>query len=158
MRYFSIFAAFLFTTVLYARSVSADAIISGRTCVIDGNSLQVGGKEKDQKCWGGIGVRLHGSFAPKINVTCRYTNGTVWNCGQQAKEALTKIIGERSISCYHLFGGFEDTLPVVTCISGRRNLAREMVVLGMAKALYDQSDRYQLEEKDAKRAGRGLWK
>jgi endonuclease YncB( thermonuclease family) len=49
-------------------------------------------------------------------------------------------------------------MPIVTCISGRIDLALEMVLLGMAKALHDQSHRYELEEKDAKQAKRGLWK
>ena len=150
--------AILFIAVLYASPASAEAIISGPICVIDGNTLQVGGKVKNHKCWGGINVRLHGSIAPKLNETCRNSDGNVWGCGQKAKDVLASMIGHRSISCYHIDGEFEDKLPIVTCISGRFDLSLKMVILGMAKARHDQSKRYELEEKDAKQRKLGLWK
>ncbi|MDP6429452.1 MAG: thermonuclease family protein [Rhodospirillales bacterium] len=155
---FSKLVAILFIAVLYASPVSAEAIISGPPCVIDGNTIQIGGKIKDHKCWGGIDVRLHGSIAPKLTETCTGADGNVWGCGQKAKDILARMIGRRSISCYHIDGEFKDTLPIVTCISGRRDLALEMVMQGMAKAMHDQSKRYALEENDAKQAKRGLWK
>jgi endonuclease YncB( thermonuclease family) len=158
MRCFPKLVAILFISVLCARLVSADAIISGPACVVDGNTLQVGGKVKNHKCWGGINVRLHGSIAPKLNETCTDADGNAWDCGQKARDALANMIKPFSISCYHVDGEFEDSMPVVACISGRRDLALEMVTLGMAKAIHDQSKRYELEEKDAKQAKRGLWK
>jgi endonuclease YncB( thermonuclease family) len=93
-----------------------------------------------------------------LNETCTDTDGNAWDCGKKAKDALARIIRRPSISCYHIDGEFEDRMPIVTCISGRRDLALEMVMLGMAKALHTQSKRYELEEKDAKQAKRGLWK
>jgi len=158
MRSFPIFVVILFIYVQWTSPVNADTIISGPACVIDGNTLQIGGKIKNSDCWGGIDVRLHGSIAPKLNETCTDTDGNAWDCGQMAKDALAKVITRHSISCYHIIGEFEDRMPVVTCISGRRDLALEMVVLGMAKALQAVSKRYELEEKDAKKAKRGLWK
>ena len=158
MRSFPIFVVVLFISAQWTSSVSADAVVSGPACVIDGNTLQIGGKVINRNCWGGIDVRLHGSIAPKSNETCTDTDGTAWNCGKKAKDALAIVIRRHSISCYHLDGEFEDRMPVVTCISGRIDLALEMVLLGMAKALHTQSSRYELEEKDAKQAKRGLWK
>ena len=158
MRCFPKLVAILFIAVPCARPVSADAIISGPACVVDGNTLQVGGKVKNHKCWGGINVRLHGSIAPKLNETCTATDRNAWDCGQKASDTLARMIKPHSISCYHLDGEFEAGIPVVTCVSGRLDLAMEMVRLGMAKAPHDQSKRYELEEKDAIQAKRGLWK
>jgi len=152
------FVVGLFVFILWTGSASADAVISGPVCVLDGNTLQIGGKAKNDSCWGGIDVRLHGSIAPQLNETCTDTGGKNWDCGMKAKEALAKVITRHSISCYHIGGEFDGRMPVVTCISGRIDLALEMVVRGMAKALHTQSNRYELEEKDAKQAKRGLWK
>ena len=158
MRSFLIFVGILLISAQWTSSVSADAVISGPACVIDGNTLQVGGKVKNRKCWGGIDVRLHGSIAPNLNETCTDTGGNAWDCGKNAKDVLAGLIRRHSVSCYHLDGEFEDRIPIVTCVSGRTDLALELVVLGMAKALHDKSKRYELEEKDAKQAKRGLWK
>ena len=143
---------------LWAGPVRADAVISGPACVIDGNTLQVGGTVKDKKCWGGINVRLHGSIAPSLNETCTDADNQTWACGKVAHTTLATLIRQRSISCYHIDGEFFVGLPIVTCISGRLDLALEMVIKGMAKALHDQSHRYELEENDAKKAKRGIWK
>lgn len=158
MRLFFILVVGLFIATYLTPPASADAVISGRACVIDGNTLQVGGKVKNKKCWGGITVRLHGSEAPKLNETCKGSDGKTWECGQLSKIFLAKMIVQHSISCYHLDGEFENGFPIVTCISGRQDLALEMVMQGMAKAPHDRSKRYQLEENAAMKAKRGIWK
>jgi len=136
----------------------ADAVITGPVCIIDGNNLQVGGKIKDNRCWGGINVRLHGSIAPNLDDTCTNSIGIAWNCGKAAKNAFLKMIKMNAISCYHIDGEFSDGIPVATCISGRSDVSRELVKSGMAKADQSQSKRYDLEEKDAKKRKKGLWK
>jgi len=148
----------LIIALTYAHPASADAVISGPVCIVDGNNIQVGEKIKDGKCWGGIEMRLYGSVAPDLNDTCTDTAGNVWDCGQKAKEALKNMIKMNNVTCYHLDGAFEDGKPIGTCISGRIDLALEMVMLGMAKALHDHSNRYALEESDAVKAKRGIWK
>ena len=158
MRSFPVFVAILFISAQWASAASSDAVSIGPACVIDGNTLQIGGEIKNRNCWGGIDVRLYGSNAPKLDETCTDTDGNAWDCGKKAKDALASVIRRHSISCYHIDGEFEDRMPVVTCISGRLDLALEMAILGMAKALHAQGNRYELEEKDAKQAKRGLWK
>lgn len=148
----------LLVSALWIGTAGADAVLSGPGCVVDGNRLQVGGKVRDGKCWGGIDVRLHGSVAPSLTDTCKDSGGNTWECGAEAKKFLAGMMRQRSLSCYHIDGEFDGGVPVVTCISGRRDLALEMVTRGMAKALHDQSNRYALEEKDAKEAKRGIWK
>ena len=156
--YFPTLVAFVVVAVLWANPVSADAIISGPVCVIDGNTIQVGDKVKNDKCWGGIDVRLHGSIAPKLNEMCTDSVGRAWSCGREGRDALVNIVSPHSITCYHVDGEFESGILVATCLSGRRDLALEMVLQGMAKAAHDHSNRYELEERDAKQARRGLWK
>ena len=111
--------AILFVALQWAQPASADAVVSGPVCVIDGNTVQVGGKVKNHKCWGGIDIRLYGSKAPKLNEKCKDVEGRVWNCGMKAKDALADIVNPYSISCYHLDGEFEDGIVVATCLSGR---------------------------------------
>ncbi len=152
------FLMVMIIVVPFAYPVGADAVITGRACIIDGNTVQVGSKLKDDKCWGGIDIRLHGSIAPELNETCTDSGGKAWNCGQEAKEALASLIRVNSVACYHIDGEFKGMTPIATCISGHVDLALEMVALGMAKALHDQSNRYALEEKDAMQAKRGIWK
>ena len=158
MTHFSRLVAILFVAVQWANPVSADAIISGPVCVIDGNTVQVGGKVKNDRCWGGIDVRLYGSIAPKLSETCTDTDGRVWNCGTKARDALANMVVPHSISCYHVDGEFETGIVVATCLSGRRDLALKMVLMGMAKVAHDHSNRYEREERAAKQAKRGLWK
>lgn len=144
--------------VWWPAPASADAIISGRGCAIDGNTIQVGSKLKDNECWGGINVRLHGSVARELNEQCPTSDGNSWPCGRAARFSLARLLKPRSITCYHIDGEFKDNIPMVTCLSGRKDLALEMVLQGVAEAAHDESKRYELEEKDAKEAKRGLWK
>jgi endonuclease YncB( thermonuclease family) len=158
MRHFLTFVATLSIVILSLKPIHADAIISGPVCIIDGNTLQVGEKIKNGKCWGGIEIRLHGSMAPKLGDSCTDSNGTVWDCGQEAKETLARMIRMNNVTCYHIDGEFSVGIPISTCLSGHSDLGLEMVKLGMAKAFHDKSDRYTLEERAAKQAKRGLWK
>ena len=83
-------------------------------------------------------VRLHGSITRNLSETCTDADGNNWDCGQNAKDTLTRLIRPRSITCYHIDGEFADGIPIVTCVSGRRDLALEMVLLGMAAAAHDR--------------------
>jgi len=158
MPYITRLLAVTFIAAGLAGPAAADAVISGPACIIDGNTLQVGGSMKDLQCWGGINVRLHGSVAPQLKETCTDSAGKTWNCGEKAKDALVKVVRRFSISCYHIDGEFQAGVPIVTCISGRRDLARELVVKGLAKALHGQSKRYEKDEEEAKEEKRGIWK
>jgi len=141
-----------------APQARADAIISGPPCVIDGNTIQIGGKVRDGKCWGGIDVRLHGSKAPQRNKFCKDSRGQEWPCGRVAASTLSDLIRHSEIACYHLDGEFLDRTPVVTCLSGRADLALEMVLKGMAQVAHENKPRYILQEDAAKKARRGIWK
>lgn len=156
-RYFVLLAA-VFASFLFVNSASADAIISGHVCVIDGNTVQIGGKSKEGKCWGGIDVFLFGSVAPSLEDTCTDKNDNTWECGKAARNFLANLIRQRSISCFHIDGAFSQNKPVVTCISGRKDLSLALILNGLAKATDQENNRYTLEETAAKKARRGMWK
>ena len=136
----------------------ADAIISGPPCVVDGNTIQIGGKVRDGKCWGGIDVRLYGSKAPQRNKICKDSRGLEWPCGQVAASTLSDLIRLSEVACYHIDGEFIDRQPLATCISGRVDLASEMVLKGMSQVADEDNPRYILQENAAKKARRGIWK
>lgn len=150
--------AAIFVSLLFIRFAQADAIISGHVCVIDGNTLQIGGKAREGKCWGGIDVFLFGSAAPRLEDTCTDKSGNTWACGKAARNFLANLIKQRNISCFHIDGEFEQNMPVVTCISGRKDLSLALILDGLAKASDQQTDRYSLEQAAARKAGRGIWK
>lgn len=136
----------------------ADAIISGPPCVVDGNTIQVGGKVRGGKCWGGIDVRLYGSKAPQRNGICKDSRGLEWPCGWVAASTLSDLIRLNEIACHHIDGNFIDRQPFATCISGRVDLASEMVLKGMGQVAHENKPRYILQENAAKKARRGIWK
>ncbi|MCP5367398.1 MAG: thermonuclease family protein [Hyphomicrobiales bacterium] len=151
-------AAVLAGVLLVAgRDARADTVISGFPCVVDGDTLQIGGRLVEGRCTGGIEVRLHGILAPDAGDTCRDARGEHWPCGVSAMETLSGIIRRRDIDCYHVHGAFEADMPLVTCISGRFDVAAEMVLAGAAR-VSAESNRYRVEQAGAKRNRRGLWR
>lgn len=139
-----------------ASPTRSDAIITGRPCVVDGNTIQIGGRVKDAKCWGGVPVKLHGSTSPELDEVCANSVNENWSCGLGARAALFNIAEGKKTICHQLTGQFDGSVPYATCISGRIDLAREMVLDGMAKRP-EGSERYKEEEEKAKEAKRGLW-
>lgn len=136
----------------------ADAVISGPACVVDGNRIQIGGKVRDGFCWGGIDVILHGSRAPGYHDKCNNSAGIEWPCGQMAIKQLRSIIRLATATCYHISGEFENGVPIATCLTGRRDISRELVRAGMARAEAHDSDRYAKDAEEAKRRRLGIWK
>ena len=53
----------------------ADASITGKACVIDGDSLAVGGVLEEKWCRGGVEVRISGIDAPEWNQACTGASG-----------------------------------------------------------------------------------
>lgn len=146
--------------VLSASALPAmsDAVISGPVCVVDGNRIQIGGEMRDGKCWGGIEVILHGSVAPERTATCFNQAGIEWPCGETAASTLQSIIRLATATCYHIDGEFEGSTPIATCLTGRKDISRELVRAGLAKADAHNSQRYARDAEEAQRLRLGLWK
>ncbi len=137
---------------------ASDAVISGPVCVVDGNRIQIGGEFRDGSCWGGIDIVLHGSTAPGPSETCFNKAGIEWPCGEAATKRLKAIIRLASATCYHIDGEFENGVPIATCLTGRKDISRELVLSGLAKADGHKSNRYALDAEKAKRRRLGIWK
>ena len=155
--FIGLISAALFAGVVSSPAIS-DAVISGPACVIDGNRIQIGGQMREGKCWGGIDVILHGSLAPGADETCFNKAGIEWPCGQTATKKLKSIIRLATATCYHIDGEFDGNIPVATCLTGRTDVSRELVLAGLAKSGAHDSERYTREEDEAKRRRLGIWK
>jgi endonuclease YncB( thermonuclease family) len=70
-------------------SAAADASITGRASVIDGNTLEIHG----------VRIRTLDIDAPESRQTCTANDGAAWRCGQKAALALADWIGVRTVSC-----------------------------------------------------------
>ena len=121
-------------------------IVTGRTTVVDGDTLDIGGKR----------IRLHGIDAPESGQTCR-TESLSYRCGRNATTALADKIGQRPLACHR-----KDTdrygRIVAVCWIGAENLNAWLVFHGWAVAYRRFSTDYVLHEDAAKKARRGIWR
>jgi len=123
----------------FARRETAD--IAGAAQVIDGDSLVVAGVE----------IRLYGIDAPEYRQTC-FRRGRPWACGIDATRTLRALIAARPVVCR---AREEDRYgrTVATCSVEGNDLGAAMVAGGHAVAY----GAYQVEERAARNAGRGIW-
>jgi endonuclease YncB( thermonuclease family) len=113
---------------------------------IDGDSFKAGEVE----------IRLHGIDAPEYRQTCRDSAAKQQPCGKLARDALSKLIRERTIQCKTIdqdrYGR-----QVSVCKDGARDINHEMVRLGWAVAYRRHALNYVSAEREAKAAKRGIW-
>ncbi|HJU33399.1 MAG TPA: thermonuclease family protein [Hyphomicrobiaceae bacterium] len=115
--------------------------VSGWSHVIDGDSLQVAGRE----------VRLVGIDAPEGRQTCR-RDGVDWNCGNAARIELRRLIGNRRVTCRYRERDRYDRL-LALCEANGRSLNAAMVSAGYAV----DDGQFANEEAGARAERRGLW-
>lgn len=124
------------------RTVDAPAgPVAGRAEVIDGDSLRIGREE----------IRLKDIDAPEGRQTCTRA-GSAWDCGEEARRTLQRLIGRESVSCSSVERDKHGRL-LGYCEAEGRALNRAMVENGMAVAYGGFRD----EERAARSARRGLW-
>lgn len=135
-----------------APAVAADEI-RGEATVISGNEMNVGSKT----------VRLFGMSAPGLQELCEI-NGAKMKCGIVAWAELVKLADGQQVSCdtEELPAGvappkMDKPAVFATCYIGETDLNEAMVRSGWASAVMPQTDRYEVDESDAKESGRGLW-
>lgn len=118
---------------------------SGSVRVIDGDTIDVGG----------VRVRLHGIDAPEIGQTCTNANGVVWECGRWvAQEARARWQGAHARCDMRDIDRFGRVVAV--CHIRGEDIGRVLVRDGLAVAYRRFSMAYDLDEKAAVIAGRGL--
>ncbi len=132
---------------LFLIGAPANADITGKPRVIDGDTIEIAGER----------IRLHGIDAPEAKQTCQDDYDKEWRCGQEATFALTKMVGNLTVTCK---GDQRDMYGrlVAVCFVGDQNLNAEMVRQGWALAYRRYSDEYVPEEEDARVHRRGLWR
>ncbi|MAU54067.1 MAG: nuclease [Roseovarius sp.] len=117
----------------------------GTVRVIDGDTLDVGA----------VRVRLHGIDAPEIGQGCTNADGVAWDCGSWVAGQVRALIGGRRVRCETVT---EDRYgrTVARCALAGQDLGRMLVAKGLALAFRRYSMAYDLEEKGAAVAGRGI--
>ena len=120
---------------------------SGQAFAIDGDSLKLDGTE----------VRLRGIDAPEAKQTCKERDGTEWPCGVDATLTLKRLVRGVRVTCR---GDETDRYGrmLASCTAGNIELNAEMVRLGFAVARDQNGLPYLLQQVEAKRAGRGIWR
>jgi endonuclease YncB( thermonuclease family) len=122
------------------------AAFAGRARTIDGDSLELGGRQ----------VRLFGIDAPEYRQPCRDARGRAYDCGIAARDALADAIGRAPVSCTPV--GESHSRDVAVCTADGRDLSEAMVRAGHAIELRQHSrGRYSDAEREARAARRGLW-
>jgi endonuclease YncB( thermonuclease family) len=126
--------------------VPAQADISGRATIIDGDTIEIRGER----------IRLDAIDAPESNQTCE-ANGQPWRCGQQAALALADKIGAANVTCADRgTDRFDRTLAI--CYLAELDLNGWMVGEGWALAYRYYSTEYVPQEDAARAAGNGTWR
>ena len=135
---------------LFADAVAAEEI-RGQATVVSGNEVVVGKQP----------VRLVGIAAPGLKDECRI-NDAKMKCGIVAWAELIRLADGQLISCDRedvpagtAEGG--DKTVYATCYIGETDVNEAMVRSGWARAVRDQTDRYEVDETDAKQSRRGIW-
>ncbi len=115
--------------------------------IVDGDTLDLNGER----------YRINGIDAPEAGQTCRDGSGRAWACGDVATEALYQLTRRGRVTCEALApDGYGRT--IARCTASGRDLAREMVSLGMAWAFLKFSDEYAPQMAAAKAQKLGVWR
>ena len=133
------------TIALCLLATPALADVTGIATVIDGDTIAVHGQR----------IRLHGIDAPESRQLCRL-DGTPWQCGKDAANALADKIARRPVTCEDL-GRDRYKRIIARCTVAGEDLEKWMVSQGWALAYRRYSLDYVDEEADAQAARRGIW-
>ncbi len=122
------------------------AELQGTAMVVAGDALRV-----DQRP-----VRLFGVRAPEPKAVCDI-DGLRVQCGAVALGELIKLVDGHHVSC-DIEKEDPKTAPVLaTCYVDETDVNEAMVRSGWARIAREETDRYAVDEADARDAGRGLW-
>ena len=135
----------LLPILLLVFSVGVGADVTGSVRVTDGDSIKIGNTR----------VRLHGIDAPERKQSCK-KNSHTWRCGSEATSRLRGMVDGREVHCK---GNRKDRYGrlLAVCFVNGTNVNAAMVQFGLALAYRKYSSAYVSQQRDAKRAKRGLW-
>ena len=137
--YFSLLSSGLLSSTVAAEEVR------GYASVKSGNTILIGKRI----------LRLFGVSAPKIDIICQIDDAKM-KCGVVAWSQLIQLADGRHLSC-NIELKVKGAADFATCYSGERDINEDMVRSGWAKAIRKQTDRYVVDEEDARASKRDLW-
>lgn len=135
----------VFAILLAVVSTAATADPNGTINVIDADTIDVGG----------VRVRLFGIDAPEMGQPCS-ANGREWDCGAWATDAVRDRYEGKPATCSQ-FDTDRYGRVVAQCVVDGHDMGSAIVSSGLAWAYRRYSDVYDLDEKAAAVAERGLW-
>ena len=115
--------------------------LGGQAIAIDGDSLRLNGRE----------LRLEGIDAPEYRQTCRRGDREE-ACGKQARDRLAALLAGGHVSC-RIAETDRYGRGLAVCEAGGRDINALLVTEGWAVSF----GRYESQEDEARRAGRGVW-
>lgn len=140
-------AAWLSAALLLCPAGAAGAAeLLGTALVLSGDELRV-----DQRR-----VRLFGVRAPAPAAVCDI-DGLRVQCGAVALGELVKLADGHHVSCDLESDDPKKEPALATCYVDETDLNEAMVRSGWARMAKEETDRYAVDEADARDAGRGLW-
>ena len=135
----------LFVAVTLKSSPANSEEVSGFASVQSGNQILIGKRV----------VRLFGIRAPQRDDICQIGEQQM-KCGVVAWSELIRLADGWHVSC-DIELKAKDGTDYATCYIGERDVNETMVRSGWAKAMRKQTNRYVVDEDDAKNFNRGLW-
>ena len=146
MRYLKAFLALVAVGALVAiimlLQFEHKTTINGMPLIVDGETLQ----------FNTTLVRLKGVSAPGLGQNC-LKDGSNYNCGQQARSELVKIVKKGIANCAPE-GEIVDGQVSATCAIDNIDVGSEMIKTGFAVTTGTQ---YKKEEDQARQARLGMW-
>ena len=139
----SVFLTFAAVTLTSPAANSNE--LAGLASVQSGNQILIGKRI----------VRLFGIRAPQKDDICQIDEPKI-KCGIVAWSELIRFADGWHVSC-DIELKAKDGPDYATCYIGERDINEAMVRSGWAKAVRKQTDRYGVDEDDAKNFNRGLW-
>ncbi len=121
------------------------ATANGQINVLDGDSILINGEN----------VRLKGIDAPEYMQIC-YEGKKEIKCGKQSKKFLQSLI-KGKIECKKE-GKDKYNRWLATCYCNGKDLAEQMVAEGYALSYAQYGDEYALQQKQAMKNKKGIWK
>ena len=142
--------------VVLTMVLPAHADVSGRACVVDGDTLVINGKRAHATCMGGQRVNLFGIDAPELEQICAAPNGRGWYCGKAAAANVLELVKKRNVVCKGSHRDENGDLLAV-CFTGKESVNARMVRTGWALPYEWHSPMYMDHARAARKARKGIW-
>ncbi|MGE5267075.1 MAG: thermonuclease family protein [Deltaproteobacteria bacterium] len=136
----------LLLVALSTADMGAAEHLSGKPRIIDGDTIEVSGTR----------IRLEGIDAPERGQECSDRLQQPYDCGAAAVRTLVDLTKGQTVNCEATGEDRYGRALAICRLPSGLDLNAELVRLGRVVAFRRYSDRYIVEEDEARRAGAGL--